>query len=121
MAAVRDRAGRATRGVVLALPAAAAAVSDRLHRAGWPVFRAGTCAAVRRLVRRVRPEVVVLPADGFAESGWLTCAKLRCDDPRLRVILVGDAAGGAEYARFVGAEALVPSDVTADELVDRIV
>ncbi|HEY1376451.1 MAG TPA: hypothetical protein VGF55_06635 [Gemmataceae bacterium] len=113
-----------TRSVVLALPASepAAAAADRLRRAGWRVYRATSCADLRRLVSRVRPEAVALAADGFDESGWLTCAKLLRDEPHLRVILVGDPpADGAEYARFVGAEALVPADVTADELADRVV
>jgi hypothetical protein len=71
------------------------------------------------LAWRVIPEAVVLAADGFDESGWLTCAKLLRASPRLRVILVG-GSGGQAYARFVGAETLLPSDVTAEDLADCV-
>ena len=114
MLAARDLAGRATRTAVLALPEStlSAATAVRLRRSGWRVFPAATCDAVRGLVSRVTPEVVVLPADGSDESGWLTCAKLLRTSPRLRVILVGDpTADGPGYVRFVGAEA--PSDPRA--------
>lgn len=121
MLAARDLASRTTRSVVLALPESALAheAADRLRRAGWRVDRAADCAELRRIAWRAVPEVVVLPADGFDESGWLTCAKLLRASPRLRVILVG-APDGQAYARFVGAEVLVPADATAEELADCV-
>jgi DNA-binding response OmpR family regulator len=121
MLAARDLAGWATRTVVLAMPHSAFtdAAADRLRRAGWRVYRATDCGGLRRLAWRALPEVVVLPADGFDESGWLTCAKLLRASPRLRVILVGPA-GEQAYARFVGAEALLPADATADDLADCV-
>jgi hypothetical protein len=121
MLAARDLKSRATRSAVLALPESplANATADRLRRAGWRVYRATDCAGLRRLAWRVIPEVVVLPADGFDESGWLTCAKLLRASPRLRVILVGEP-GGRAYARFVGAEALVSADATAEELAECV-
>jgi hypothetical protein len=121
MLAARDLAGRATRTVVFGLPHSTFAdeAADRLRRAGWRVYRATDCAGLRRLAWRAMPEVVVLPADGFDESGWLTCAKLLRASPRLRVILVGPA-GEQAYARFVGAEALLPADATAEDLADCV-
>jgi DNA-binding response OmpR family regulator len=118
----RDLAGRATRAVILALPESAllTATSDRLRRVGWRVFQAGTCDDVRELADRIGPEVVVLPADGSDESGWLTCAKLLEAVPQLRVIVVGKpTADGNEFARFIGAT-LVPGDATAEELADHV-
>jgi DNA-binding response OmpR family regulator len=107
--------------VVLALPHSPFAdeAAGRLRRSGWRVYRATDCAGLRHLAWRAMPEVVVLPAEGFDESGWLTCVKLLRSSPRLRVILVGPA-GEQAYAQFVGAEALLPADVTADDLADCI-
>jgi DNA-binding response OmpR family regulator len=121
MLAGRDLAGRATRSVVIALPEShlATETAARLRHAGWRVYRAADCAGLRRLAWRALPEAVVLPASGFDETGWLTCAKLLRASPRLRVILVGEQ-DGREYARFVGAEALVPADATAEELADCV-
>jgi DNA-binding response OmpR family regulator len=105
--------------VVLALPESAQ-IADRLRRSGWRVYRVADCDALRRLTCHMTPDVVVLPADGADESGWLTCAKLMRAIPRLRVIVVGEpTAEAADLARFVGAEA-VSSDVTMDELADHI-
>src|SRR3954469_14053416 len=121
MLAARDFAGRATRTVILGLPHSTFAddAADRLRRSGWRVYRATDCAGSRRLAWQAVPEVVVLPADGFDESGWLTCAKLLRASPRLRVILVGPA-GEQAYARFVGAEALLPASATGEDLTDCV-
>src|SRR4029079_2821687 len=91
----------------------------RLRRSGWRVYRATDCAGLRHLAWRAMPEIVVLPAEGVDESGWLTCVKLLRSSPRLRGILVGPA-GEQAYAQFVGAEALLPADVTAADLADCI-
>jgi DNA-binding response OmpR family regulator len=115
-------AGRSTRAVILALSDSAmvAATVQRLHRANWRVYRASSCDALRRLTCHMTPDVVVLPADGSDESGWLTCAKLLREIPDLRVIVVGDpTANETEFARFIGAT-LVPGDVNADELADYV-
>jgi hypothetical protein len=123
MVAARDLATSATRSVILALPESAvtAATAGRLRRKGWRVYCAATCDALRRLTCRITPEVVVLPADGSDESGWLTCAKLLREIPRLRMIVVGEpTADGADYARFIGIEALVPDDIPAYELADYV-
>jgi DNA-binding response OmpR family regulator len=103
------------------LPASglAADATDLLSQAGWRVYRASDCDGLRRLAWRALPEVVVLPALGFDESGWLTCVKLLRASPRLRVILIG-TPDDQDYARFVGATALVSDHVSAVELVDLI-
>jgi DNA-binding response OmpR family regulator len=111
------------RSVVLALPESAVTTeaANRLRESGWRVHRASGCDSLRRLACRKSPEVVVLPADGFDESGWLTCAKLLRAAPRLRVIVVGEpTAEASDMARFTGVEALVPADISAADLVDRV-
>jgi len=111
------------RSVVIALPESTVTVeaAKRLSHSGWQVYRAATSDSLRRLTCRMAPEVVVLPADGLDESGWLTCAKLMRAIPHLRVIVVGEPSDEAtDIARFTGAEALVPTDVTAEELGDRV-
>jgi DNA-binding response OmpR family regulator len=123
MLAKQDKNHRATRAVVLALPDSqlTANTADRLHRAGWRVYRATSISTLRRLACRLEPEVVVVPAEGSDESGWLTCAKLLRGAPQLRVIVVGDkTTKGRALARFIGVEALVPADVTANALADHI-
>jgi DNA-binding response OmpR family regulator len=119
MKAVQDLAGRATRSVVLALPDMTG-VADRLRRTGWRVYPLSDANALRRLTCRMTPDVVVLPAAGSDESGWLTCAKLLRANPRLRVIVVGEQSPEtAQMARFVGAE-MISSTATADELAELI-
>jgi DNA-binding response OmpR family regulator len=113
----------AARNVVLALPESPVTreTAERLRASGWRVHRVADGEALRRLACRMTPEVVVLPADGTDESGWLTCAKLLTAIPRPRVIVVGElTADAAELARFIGAEAPVPANTCATELVDRI-
>jgi DNA-binding response OmpR family regulator len=120
MVAARDNSNR---NVVLALPESdvAAETAERLHGFGWRVHRVADCDALRELTCHMAPDVVVLPADGPDESGWLTCAKLMRAIPRLRVLVVGEPTGEAtQMARFIGAEAPVPADVGAAELADRV-
>src|SRR5437016_5408891 len=116
MMAARDLVGRS---VVLALPesAVAAETAGRLRQSGWRVHRVADCESLRGLTCRMTPEVVVLPADGSDESGWLTCAKLLRAIPGLRVIVIGEqTVHGAQLARFIGAEALIPADTSAADL-----
>jgi len=98
--------------VVVALPdSTGAEVQDWLTGRGWSAYRAGSAAEVRRLMRLVNPEALVLPADGSDESGWLACAKLRKQRPGLHVVLIdGEPSGDRErFAAFAGATALVSS------------
>lgn len=82
-----------------------------LHRLGWEVHPARTAAEARRLTRTLSPDVVVLDTELSDESGWLMCAKLTSELPGQRVILVGPlpTRERAEFASFVGAEALIPA------------
>jgi DNA-binding NarL/FixJ family response regulator len=109
--------------VVLALPDSTRtdAVAERLTARGWRVLWAATATEARRLACRHRADAVVLPVDGPDESGWLTCAKIRCARPRIRVLLVGERTPAAlRFARFVGAAALVPADAGAARLAESV-
>ena len=111
------------RSVVLALPESplAAALEEQLRQQGWTVHRAASCAKARRLACRHLPDALILPADSPDESGWLTCAKLMRAQPRLRVVLVGErTAFAVQFARFVGATALVPPGAGAEEVLARV-
>jgi DNA-binding response OmpR family regulator len=87
----------------------AAALESRLRRLGWRVYRAGSSREARALVRAVAPSLVLLAIDLEDESGWLTCRKLRDENPDMRLILLGSelTGEGHRYAQFVGADGLV--------------
>ena len=70
---------------------------------------AGVEHEVRQLVRTLQPALVVLDANLDEESGWLICAKLRREQPRLRVVLTTrrPTAADRRFARFVGARGLI--------------
>jgi DNA-binding response OmpR family regulator len=78
---------------------------------GWDVYLAQTGPEVRRLVRMLEADLVVLDIALFDESGWLTCAKLGQESPTASVVLVGPKgdARAQERAQFVGARALIDS------------
>ena len=42
------------------------------------------------------PHAILLPEDAGDESGYLACAKLRQSQPRLKVVVIGDAADAAD-------------------------
>jgi DNA-binding response OmpR family regulator len=99
----------------------AAACCRQLRRRGWEVHLTGSGAEARRLTTVLSPAVVVLDAALHDESGWLTCAKLRLDNPNQHVLLVCDKAGpeAERFAAFVGA-ALACRDQTLDALLEHI-
>lgn len=82
---------------------------EELSQWGWEVFPTASGPQARRLVHRVRPQLVLLEADLPEESGWLTCAKLTCERPRVAVVLVSESVGPREkaFAAFVGAAGVV--------------
>jgi DNA-binding response OmpR family regulator len=89
-------------------PAHASRTGRSFRRRGWEVHLVGTSSEARRLTALLAPDLVVLDTDLFEESGWLTCAKLRLEQPEQRIFLVS-AEVGAEKERlcdFVGAAAL---------------
>jgi CheY-like chemotaxis protein len=89
-------------------PAHAAQCCRQLRRLGWEVHLTRSGPEARRLARELAPVVVVLDTDLHDESGWLTCAKLRGENPGQRVILVCPAvnADAERLAEHVGAPLL---------------
>src|SRR5262245_32228996 len=103
MNATRNEQPNTGRGVILALPHSplCAIVTIQLRQRGWTVWQAGSADHARRLAASHLPSAIVLAADSEDESGWLTCAKLKLAQPRLRVLLVGDIDGSApEFADY---------------------
>jgi DNA-binding response OmpR family regulator len=89
---------------------AQAALSCRhLRRQGWEVHLANSGPDARRLARLLAPQVVVLDIELRDESGWLTCAKLKLENPTQTVVLVAGklTAHAQSYADFVGAATIV--------------
>src|SRR5262245_42705972 len=89
-------------------PAHASRTGRSFRRRGWEVHLVRTGSKARRLTALLAPELVVLDTELLEESGWLTCAKLRLEQPEQRIFLIS-ADAGAENARlcdFVGASAL---------------
>jgi hypothetical protein len=91
-----------------------ARLAHGFRQLGWEVYVARGGPEVRRLVRGLEAEMVILSTDQPEESGWLTCAKLTHELPWVKVILVGDPCSRNQgLAAFLGASALVPR---SDEL-----
>ena len=90
-------------------PTATVRLARRYRNRGWHVVQARSGAEVRQLVRTLQPALVVLDANLDEESGWLICAKLRREQPSLRVVLTTrrPTATDRRFARFVGARGLI--------------
>lgn len=103
-------------------PAYAALVHRSFRQLGWRVRLAESGPAARHLARTLSPAAVVLATDLDTESGWLTCAKLTAEQPRLRVFLVASNPTGKDrrFADFVGAAALLSKGQGAQPLVDEL-
>ena len=102
-------------------PLYAALVRQIFLRLRWNVHITASGVQAREMVGELSPAMVILDAELPDESGWLTCAKLLRAEPRLRVIVVGGpTSDGPQLARFLGVEAPMPSDVSAEKLVERI-
>jgi CheY-like chemotaxis protein len=100
----------------------AAFTCRQLRRLGWEVRLASSGPEARRLVRHNAPDVVVLDTDLRDESGWLTCAKLIAEFPDQAVVLITGqvTAENEEFARFVGATAIVGRDITVPQLLEEV-
>jgi CheY-like chemotaxis protein len=75
------------------------------------------------LIRRDRPELVVLAVDLSAgQNGYLICGKLKKDDDlkTVPIIIIGNPDGFAQHRKLKAhADDYVAKPVDADELVDR--
>ncbi len=88
---------------------------------GWRVSAANGADETRVTAERCRAAVVVLPVSQFAESGFLTCAKLVAAMPKTRVWLVGPAEEELErFALFAGAAGYLSDGMTVPEMADAM-
>lgn len=89
---------------------------------GWEVWQAGTALEVRSLMRKVRPNLIVLATELPDESGWLTCAKLVRQDRRVKIILVEAVPTweSRRFAAFVGAAGLVAEAEAGEALLEEV-
>lgn len=121
------QSGGPVRGVetVSAIQASSHAVAKQaaefLRRRGLRVQSLPAGESLCRLVRRLKPALVLLEAQARPESGFLLCAKLRREHPQLRVVLTGDRRhrGDARFATFAGAAAYLTNE-DAPEQVERL-
>jgi CheY-like chemotaxis protein len=100
----------------------AALVARSFRRRGWDVYPARSGPETRRLARLLRPDLIVMATELEQETGWLTCEKLTRETPGVKVFLVGDAneKRNQEFARFVGAVALLDHSDSVQALVEEV-
>jgi DNA-binding response OmpR family regulator len=90
-------------------------------RLGWDVYTVASGIEVRELAAELSPSLVILDAELPEESGWLTCAKLKQEQPDLKVVLLVDQVNLSSHAfgYFAGASALVLRDDGLHALVEE--
>lgn len=100
----------------------ARSVSHYYRQLGWEPHLVGCGRDARQLARRLAPAAVILGTELPDESGWLTCQKLRQENPDQRVLLVMAEASSDDYrfAEFVGASALIKEEDGVPALVDEV-
>jgi len=98
-------------------------IARGFRRMGWDLYSARSGPEVRRLVRMLEADLVIMDADLPEESGWLTCDKLTREQPLVKVILVSDnlSARNQELAAFVGASALVRHGEGVAPLMEELI
>jgi DNA-binding response OmpR family regulator len=104
-------------------PAHASQTCRQFRRLGWEVHLANNGADARRLLDLLDPDVLVLDAELYDESGWLACAKVVGDGESRRVILLANEVTDEmrRFGRFVGASAVVDRNDGAAALICEIV
>lgn len=90
----------------------ASRVADHFRRQGWHVHVLAENEDLYRAVRTQRASAVVIDVQMGSESGFLTCAKLLRNQPKLPVLIVSSRrrVSDAKFAEFVGAAGLICSD-----------
>jgi DNA-binding response OmpR family regulator len=103
-------------------PVYQAVASRYLRQCGWDVFLTASGPELRRLARHLAPTVAVLDTRLAGESGWLTCAKLRMEQPGLKIVLVSPRPRPRthRFARFVGASDLIDRRDGVARLVEAV-
>ncbi len=88
---------------------------------GWRVSAATGAEETRATAQRCRAAVVVLPVSQFAETGFLTCAKLVAAMPKTRVWLVGPAEEELErFALFAGAAGYLTEGMSVPDMAEAM-
>jgi DNA-binding response OmpR family regulator len=75
---------------------------------GFDVHTAKTAKEARQLSRHRQTVASILSTEGNKlESGWLTCKKMLLEQPKLRIVLLGNrpSAKSERFAHFLGASA----------------
>lgn len=88
-------------------------LTELFRSRGWEVIEGETGKEARKLAIKHGATLVVLPARGEPESGWMSCLKLLRTGRKRRVILIGEINDreAENFARFAGASAyLTPED-----------
>lgn len=87
-------------------------VADHFRRQGWHVHVLEADEDLYRIVRTQRASAVVIDVQMGSESGFLVCAKLLRNQPRMPVLIVGSRrrTSDAKFAEFVGAAGFVCGD-----------
>ena len=94
-------------------------IEHAFRQLGWRVSAADGATETRALAHKCRASVVVLHVDQFAESGFLTCAKLVLEMPAASVWLVGPAEEELErFALFAGAAGYLPDGMSTAEMAE---
>jgi DNA-binding response OmpR family regulator len=102
-------------------PLYAALIRQIFLRLHWDVYTVASGTEVRELAAELAPSLVVLDAELPEESGWLTCAKLKQEQPDLKVVLLVDQVNLSSHAfgYFAGASALVLRNDGLHALIDE--
>src|SRR5262249_49648177 len=102
-------------------PLYAALIRQIFLRLRWEVRMASSGPEARELAAEISPSLIILDADLPEESGWLTCAKLKQEQPDAKVVLLADQVNPSSHAfgYFAGASALILRNDGLHALVDE--
>ena len=96
-------------------------IEHAFRQMGWRVSAADGADETRAVAERCRAAVVILPVSQFAESGFLTCAKLVAAMPKTRVWLVGPAEEELErFALFAGAAGYFSDSLSVRDMAEAM-
>lgn len=96
------------------------AIADTLRSAGAEVMEAGDGPSGIDLVRRQRPDLVVLDFAMPGMSGSEVARRLRADDAGLRVLVVTGFAESAAFDTIPGAVSVLRKPFESRELLRRV-
>jgi CheY-like chemotaxis protein len=99
-------------------------IREELSSRGFEVEDSTDGKGAQELIRRSRPDLVVLAVDLAAgQNGYIICGKLKKDDElkAIPVVIVGNPDGFAQHKKLkTHADEYVPKPLNHEELVERI-